>query len=120
MSYRRNRDVPTKGRRIHATDEEWSAVKAAAAKAHLSVSAYVVEAAQLGKAAASDHQPGDVIRLLTACHGLLSEIVQRDTFVSDTDAAAVASELACVTALLEALLSTLAYCDGVKQAYPCC
>ncbi|MEY8880332.1 hypothetical protein [Donghicola sp. XS_ASV15] len=120
MSHRRNRDAPTKGRRIHATDEEWSSVQAAAAKAEQSVSAYVVQAALPVKAPAPDERLGGAIRLLTACHALLSEIADRETQVSDIDAAGVASGLHDVAALLEAFMVTITGLHDSGEASSCC
>ncbi|WP_420811101.1 plasmid mobilization protein [Donghicola mangrovi] len=119
MSHRYHRDAPTKGRRIHATDEEWSRVQSAAARAQLSVSAFVVQSTQSRKLLAPAPQRTEVIRLLTACHGLLAEIADQARFDRDTDAATIATGMTEVSALLDAVLQSALAERRADEAVSC-
>ncbi|PRY82918.1 plasmid mobilization protein [Donghicola tyrosinivorans] len=119
MSHRYHRNAPTKGRRIHATDEEWSRVQSAAARAQLSVSAFVVQSTQSRKLLAPPPQRTEVIRLLTACHGLLAEIADQARFDRDTDAATIATGMTEVSALLDAVLQSALAERRADEAVSC-
>ena len=77
MGHRTTRDHKTAPRRIHATQDEWDRMRAAADRAGKSVSAFAVEACL--RRAVSQPRPEtlEAMRLLTASHAALAQLADR-------------------------------------------
>ncbi|MFG6573909.1 plasmid mobilization protein [Sulfitobacter sp. 1A13353] len=108
MGHRTIRDHKTAPRRIHATQDEWDRMRAAAARAGKSVSAFAVEACL--RRAASQPRPKTIeaVRLLTASHAALMQLADRQlaspltlsTFGALAQLSAIEDQLSHVTALI--------------------
>ncbi|MBM07644.1 MAG: hypothetical protein CMH88_15075 [Oceanibulbus sp.] len=108
MGHRTTRDHKTAPRRIHATQDEWDRMRAAADRAGKSVSAFAVEACL--RRAASQPRPETVeaMRLLTASHAALAQMADRhanspptlSTFGALAQLSGIEDHLSHVTALI--------------------
>jgi hypothetical protein len=76
MAQRVNRNAKTKPRRIHATDREWTVLKASADVAGLSVSGYIVDLAERARGVDVSADITGAIFKLTACHKVLVDFAQ--------------------------------------------
>lgn len=94
MGHRQNRDTPTRPRRIHATDDEWSEIKLRADDAGLSIAAYVVS--QSLRSGGPTRSREDFLRaqVLTSTYALLAEIADMTVRAgNDVDTAVMLRQL---------------------------
>ena len=108
MGHRTTRDHKTAPRRIHATQDEWDRMRAAADCAGKSVSAFAVEACL--RRAVSQPRPEtlEAMRLLTASHAALAQLADRQvaspptlsTFGALAQLSGIEDQLCHITALI--------------------
>ncbi|WP_299923803.1 hypothetical protein [uncultured Pelagimonas sp.] len=114
MGYRKNRETPTKPRRIHATDLEWSKIKHKAETAELSVSAYMVSRVLAPKGPVDDRSQFRTVQLLTSIHALLVEIADHTACdENDLISARVILRLQTISERLDEFsIETLPHCQN--------